>query len=108
MSKITASTDLDRVPKEKFNKYLVEFLENTVQVVNGQVEFTSNIKGEINQVSFPVADTNVTVTHSLKRDPVGYLVFSVSAAMIIYESSKSLNNIVLKSSAIGSATVFIF
>lgn len=108
MSKITASTDLDRVPKDKFNKYLVEFLEQAQRVVNGQIEYGSNIRGAQQVVAFTAADTPVTVDHGLGRFPTGYQVFSVSAALVVYEVAKTDTTYTLSSSAIGSATIFFF
>lgn len=110
MSKIQSGSTISLVKPEELTRYITQFLNEVVQVVNGRLEFNANIRGNFRDVSFTAANTNKAVSHGLGRTPQGYIVTKLSANMVVYDGSSDNNEdtIYLRASAIGNATIFIF
>ena len=47
--------------------------DDLLSVVNGKLEFKTNIQSEIASITFGTADTEVKIPHGLGRVPTGYL-----------------------------------
>lgn len=110
MSKITASTDFDRVPEDQTTKYITMFCEQVAQVFNKGISVGDNFDGALVTCGFSSASADGTYTHNLGRVPVGYIVCSLSTAMIVYTGGVAwtTSTISLRSSAIGTALIFVF
>lgn len=110
MSKVTASTDFDRIDEESLKKFLALLAEQLVTVLNGNIDFQTNFNCKMLSVTFGAANSDAAVSHGLGRVPTGVLEYSKSAAMIIYNGSVPNNQSVLylRSSAVGTASVIVF
>lgn len=110
MSKVTASTDFDRVPEEDVPRYVSIFCEQVSNILNRNVSFQDNLNGVLVSCSFGSANTDGNFTHNLQRVPTGYINCGSSVAMIVYTGSvaATTGTITLSSSAIGTALVFVF
>lgn len=84
--------------------------------VNGRIGFGQvngkdrNIDGEMKVVAFPLANTDVTISHSLKQIPVGYLTLTSSNGGVIYDGTiaPTKTEITLRSTTAGNTvTLFI-
>lgn len=116
MSSLTASTDFTQVDDKKnpdvpeLKKFLSIFGDNVVETINGNLDFSTNFNGKLMSVTFSSANSDVAVSHGLGRVPSGYLVYSRSASMVVYNgSSPSTSSVIyLKASATGTVGLFIF
>jgi hypothetical protein len=108
MSNITASPEITEIRDDnnKF-RYIQLFFQSVLSVVNGNIEFSRNIRPRPISVVFSSADTDVIINHGLKRVPRGYLKLSSSAAMNIYNGSNASTStqITLRSDAAGTAVL---
>lgn len=95
--------------KEKF-RYIQLFLQGVQNVVNGKIEFVSNIRVKIKSVTFNEVDVDKTIEHGLGFVPNGYFIVGLSAAMIVSDGSSDADasEITLKSNAVGEAQVMFF
>lgn len=111
--KIQAATNFQNVseaqPKE-LPRFIDIFAQDVVNVVNGNLEFGTNVKTSLISAAFTSANTDATFNHSLGKVPTGYLVAGLSASMVVYAGSNASTNktITLKSSAIGTASLLLF
>jgi len=93
-----------RIPRQLFagerSEDLARFLkgawEELARIVNGNLRFgepsigPDNIDGAWYSATTPgVADTEFTVTHNLNRVPVGFILFSIDKAGVVYRSATS-------------------
>ena len=110
MSKITASTDLDKVKPEDLPRYLTLFAQDVAKQLSNSLDFATNFNGKEISVTFTAANTEVATAHTLGRAPSKYVVTSASTALSVYSgaTSNSSDTIYLKSSAIGVATLLIY
>ena len=90
--------------KEKF-RFIQLWMQDASSVINGRVEFSSNIQSNLKSVVFAAANTDTTVAHGLAFPPNGYIVAGLSANMVIYDGAlaSTSSKITLKSSAVGTA-----
>lgn len=95
---------------EELRRYLAITLDDILTALNGRISVGDNLDGQVVSVQFSSANIEVKVPHVLQRVPVGYIPVNKSVAMDIYNggSAFSNTNVFLKSSAAGSADIFIF
>lgn len=110
MSKPTQSTDFDRIKPEDVPKYLAKYAEEISRILTNGVDFQTNFNGKLLSITFSAANSDTALTHNLGRVPTGYLVYSKSAALIVYDGSlgSSESVIYLRASAPGTAGVIVF
>lgn len=104
MSKVTVPNSLGKIKDaETFQRMASQFVDDLHPVINGKIEFDKNIRSQSVNVTFPVADQDVTVNHTLNKTDVGYIKVSQSAACSIYDGSKptTLTTITLRSDTAG-------
>jgi len=84
-----------------FAQMLRRLYEALARTINGQLSFGNlsnldNISGYWFSGTSPVgADTDFTITHSLGRVPMGYLVFSKAASCDVYTGSVVATSVTL-------------
>ncbi len=90
--------------------YLTETFHEVYKAFNGNIELGSNVKPNIVSAVFAAANTELSIPHKLGYVPTGYLVCGASVAMSVYDGStaKSVDRLYLKSSAIGTAQIWVF
>ncbi len=107
--KITATSNLQQVKEEELARYTDIFCQDVTQVVNGQLDF-SNFNAKSVSVTFLSANSTVAVNHGLSRIPLGYLVQSLTANMVIFNgtSGNTTSILYLQSSAAGTASLLVY
>lgn len=110
MSKLTASYEFDRVKPEEMPRILELFGEQVTTTVNGQLDFFTNFNCKALTITFGAANVDVSAIHGLGRVPVGYLVYSRNASMVVYDGSVewSASLLSLRASAAGTAKLIVF
>ncbi len=85
-------------------------LKDLYTILNKNATIEDNLKGSIITVSFTAANTNTQVRHGLAFVPSSYVVLSSTVAMSVYDGSTANDKtfVNLRSSAIGSATIWVF
>lgn len=108
--KITESIEFSSKNESELRIALGKVLQQISFAINGNLDPATNLKVDTQDVTFSSANSDTQVRHSLGRTPVGYWPVSLSAAMTIYDGTvaRNANFITLKSSATGSAKLFIF
>lgn len=76
----------------EFMRYCAKFCQNLFNLINGKLEFDSNILSQTVEVTFATANTDTKVSHSLNRTGLGYIVKSKSAACDVYDGNTAANN----------------
>jgi hypothetical protein len=88
--KLNAFPDIGKIDDLKgFIRFASQLIENITDVVNGELEFDSNIKTQTIQVTFSTANADVMVAHKLNKKPVNFEIISKSVACDVYRSSTS-------------------
>lgn len=115
MSQLDNFTVGETPPKDKYAKDLETTLDKIFgkikQILNGGILFSDNFDAQLKTVTTAGADTEVSVAHTLKRTPTGYLVYSRDKAAVIYDSTTAwtANNIYIKANvATVTAKLIIF
>lgn len=97
---------------EEVVRELQVFSENVSEILNSGIRFADNHNGQILTCEFTDPDTDTTFTHSLNFVPTGYLVFTRSVAMIVYNGSMTdfftKTSVTLRSDSAGIATILLF
>lgn len=110
--KITRSNDVSNLDpgSDNFGRFVSQLLTSITSVINGELDFTDNIKCSIVQATFVVVDTDVGITHTLGRTPVGYFVIGALAATNIYDGlqPKTDQLIYLRSSVVTTVRLLVF
>lgn len=111
MAKVTIIPQIDNQPDFKAaSRFIDSALTALITEMNGRLQFGDNISAVQATVIFPAATSTVTVVHSLRRVPSGFLVIKLDAAMTVYAPTLppwTADKIYLRSSAIGTATLWI-
>lgn len=107
--KIQASPDISNIKDEEIKRFSTIVLTQIVGAINGNITFSDNMLGQQVSVTFTAANTDTAIDHTLNRTISQYLVLSRSANMVIYDgsSASTSSRIYLKSSATGTATIFL-
>lgn len=105
MSRFTASTDIQQVKPEDVPRFTDQAFQAIAEILNGGIDFETNIKCKILSVTFATANIQQAVSHGLGRVPQGYLVISSSAATSIYNGSSGSSSDVINLAATAPATV---
>lgn len=89
---------------------LALFLKDIYNILVKGITPQDNFRGALLEVDFEDADTDTKIRHGLSFVPSNYFVVGLSVAMTIYDGDTANNadNIYLKSSAIGTARIFVF
>lgn len=112
MSRLTASTDFDRVAEKDRLRFITLFCQQVTTVINGGLDFATNFNAKIVSVAFTQSDTDTLVVHNLNRPVVGYIPIRQTVALSVYNGSGQISDtsfsMTLRSSAIGTVDILIF
>jgi hypothetical protein len=110
MSKVTISSDIDRVSPEDLPRYTAIALDAIIGTINGNLDFQTNFNAKTSSVIFSAANTDTAVIHGLGRVPIGYIVYGTTAAMSIYDGATPSTSqlLYLRASATGTARILIY
>lgn len=78
-------------PENEFERALAielqKYSQDLSDLLNGGLKFSDNFNAEITTVSDSgTADTEFTVSHTLKRVPSGFIVINISKGGVVYDS----------------------
>lgn len=104
MSKITAAPDVSNVKADELQRFVSIWIKNAHDIINGGLDL-GNFRAQTLSVTFTAANTDTTVSHNLGRVPVGYLVTSSNAAIVVYDGSVTNTESALYLRASGTGTV---
>lgn len=95
---------------EDLVRMMYSFFKDLLRVVNGNLNFVENIQGQYVSITFTNTSDDFPLLHNLGHTATGYLVVKRSTNMSIYDgvSAWDSTRVFLKSSAKGTALVFIF
>lgn len=96
---------------QEFMRYCAQAVEDLQTLVNGQIEFNSNIKSQSVVVLFNDANTDVLIRHNLNKTGVNFLVVNKNASSDFYHGSNqdTQSTINLRSTVAGvTATIILF
>ncbi len=110
MSRITVTTDMTQCKPEELAKFLDHFCQNVEQVINGRLDFSTNLNCKLISITFSTANLSVPLDHGLGRVPAGYIVTSASAATSVYDSpvANTTSTINLMASAPATVGLLVF
>lgn len=111
MPRIQVIQDITNEKKpDEFMRQSSQIHQQTVDIMNGNLEFDKNIKSQTVSVDFTAVDTDVAVSHNLGKKEVNYLKGKQSVAMSVYDGSKptTTTTIYLRSDTIGTATLVLY
>lgn len=111
MSRIQSSAAVANVTTlEDLRRFTQIWLDNATDVINGNLEFGTNIKSAIVEHTFAAANTNFAVSHNLGRVPLGYIQAGANVAVSIYDGTGTNTDkiINLKASAISNVKLLLF
>lgn len=112
MSQVQGRADLSNIinQDEEFDRHASIIISSLVDVVNGQLEFGSNIKSQLLSVVFPATNTDATFNHTLGYAPTGIIPVLKNVAGDIYSGSVAWTNstICLRCTGLVTGKVLVF
>lgn len=110
MAKIQHFPDLGNLNPQDFVKHGSQVIQNTVDQVNGNLEFDKNIKSQTVVVKFAQPNIDMAVSHKLNKVSVHYMVVKKNVDCSIYDGvTKNTSNIVyLRSTQASTVTLVLF
>lgn len=99
MPKINIGFDLSNInDQEKFANYCGQIVDNLLSVINGKLEFDSNLATQTLKVTFVAANSDVVITHKLNKTGVNFDLINKPVSCDVYHGSNQDTNssIVLK------------
>jgi len=110
VSKFKSFTTLSNLRTvEDISRYYSIIVDQLESILNGGIGFSDNLQSSISSVVFSTANSEVIVPHGLKVAPLGYVILTRSAALVVYDGSTEWTTefISLKASASGTAKVMV-
>lgn len=111
MGRLKTYQDLSNVEGlEELQKFISQMTKDIVDTINGKINVADNLECRVVSVTFSQANVDKMVNHKLGRIPSGFIQVSPSVALTVYTGSGASdeNNIFVKSSAAGSASIMVF
>lgn len=111
MPKITSLKDLGAVKDaEEFKRHAAPVIKETVDVVNGKLEFDKNMNTQTVSVVFAQANVDTAVPHNLNRLGLKYFPVSKSVDCSIYDGKRAQakNVIYLRSTQPATVSLILF
>lgn len=111
MSKVKVIQDISNITTlDDLVRYSSIITNSIVSAVNGGLDFTDNCNVSNVSVTFPAANVQVKVTHTLNRIPQGYLVAGRATNLQVFDGTSAMNSseIFVQSSAAGTAKLLIY
>ena len=88
---------------ENLKRFVSSFANGVLDVVNGNLEFGSNIRSSlVEDISF--SGSPVTVQHGLAKTPTGYILVKSSASINIFSAGDSNSSTIVLNSSGSPAT----
>jgi hypothetical protein len=110
MAKLTTFTDLGKVTDpQEFIRFAAGAFIEMQSIINGKIEFDSNIASQTKTVYFPTANLDVSINHTLGKSSINYLVAQKTGPCDIYNGSVATTESIvnLRSNASGVTVTLI-
>jgi len=111
MSRMTIQTDLGRIKDlDTLIKYTAQCIQQLNNIVNGNIEFDSNIMSQTISIKFTTANQDTMFIHSLNRKNLKYMVVDKTISCDVYHNSSKDNatQICLACTQATSVTIILF
>lgn len=112
MAKLTTYAETGKITEAAdFMKIVSQFLLEIQPIINGKIEFESNILSQVVTSYFPTANVDLVIPHALGKTPIRYLVADKTRSCDVYRGSKveTKDNVFLKSTVAGvTVTLILF
>lgn len=111
MSKLTRYSDFGRINDfPTFAKFCSSAFSDLVDIVNGNIDFDSNINCVFMDVTFTAVNTSQSFTHTLGKVPSGFIVTVPKSGGVIYQGTAdwTVDSISLKATSPEGGTILIF
>lgn len=112
MGAIKGTIDLtNTTDPQMFFRYCSDLLNQIVGTINGGLEINQqNMNISVVDVTFTVANSDTTFTHTLNRTPSYYIICKKSVSCDVYTGTKPFGpaTMTLKSTAVANVTLIVF
>lgn len=111
MSRMTIQTDLGRIKDlDTLIKYTSQCIQQLNNIVNGNIEFDSNIMSQTMSIKFTTANLDTMFTHTLNRKNLKYMIVDKTIACDVYHTASKDNasQICLACTQVTSVTIILF
>ena len=108
--KVPNTTISNLTTVDEIQRYTAISLGSIINVINGNLTFGENLSGSFNSATFTGAGQEQGISHGLKRVPQGYIVVGRSTGITIYngENANTVSTLYLRSTGVGTISVFVF
>lgn len=108
--KFTGSTNIAQVKPEEVQRFVDIALSQIAQILNGRLTPADNFDCNILTITFSSANTDVSASHTLGREPVGYYCIGSTTATTLYDgsSANTAGLIYLRATVATTARVLVF
>lgn len=95
---------------EELSRFVAQFAQDVVSVVNGNLSLLENLKGTLVDVTFSAISTDVQIPHQLRSVPTGYIVVGRSADIQVFDGAAENTSqfLYVRASALGTARLYVF
>lgn len=112
MSNVRSNSNLGNVTDVlQLARYVTVVLEEIVGVINGQIDFETNVRVKVVNVAFPTAAVDTRIPHFLNKVPTGYIIVGLTDPASLYTGTTQWTSteIYLRSNAvISQARIMVF
>ena len=106
MPKILRAETLGNIKDaDQFMPHASAVIKDTVDTVNGKLEYDKNLATQTVSVNFPDANTTVGVNHNLNKVGVHYQIAKANAGVHVFDGTKSNTDKIIYLQASGPAKV---
>jgi hypothetical protein len=112
MGKVRSDFNLSNLNKDpqQLARFVSILRDDLVNVINGELEFDQNLKTSQVTANFTAANTQIAITHTLGRIPLGYILTKTNVATSIYDGGTANTDTFLyvKASVIANTKLLVF
>ena len=85
MSNWQVQTDLGRITDvDTFMRFCSQAIRDLQGIINGKIDFSTNILCQLVEVTFPSANTDLMVNHNLNKTGVNFVIVNKAVACDVY------------------------
>jgi hypothetical protein len=111
MSSLTTSADFANLKGfDDLKRWITIWARDVESQINGNLDFTSNIRCKIIDYTFVSPNTEYGIAHNLRKVPTGYILVNTDLATVLYNggSTNTDSLIYLKCSVVTTCKILVF
>lgn len=111
MSSLTTSSDFGNLKDwEDLKRWITVWARDVESQINGNLDFTANIRCKLIDYTFLLANTEYGISHSLRKIPTGYILVNTNVATVLYNggSTNTDSVIYLKVNTAATCKILVF